>query len=589
MSREHASSTEASPRDDRSNIRLLLAGRYRQLSCLAGTSVVGGLLEAAFLVLLTQIAFTITDTGRDAVEVASVSLTITQAIGLALALIAARVAVGVLTTWQSANLTTSVTKAIRAQLAEAFLHASWETQHDQKPGWLQHLLTAFTAQGSGLVASVTTGVSTSVSLVTLLIAAVWIDAGAALVAIAVLVVLGLVLRPLRARVRRQSSITAHTGMDFATSLNEISQLGMEMHVFNVQPIVEARVRSLVDQNESATRRLSIMQGLLPAIYGGMAYVALVVALAVISMSDSADVGSAGAAMVVMLRSLTYGKSLQTVSADIHAALPFVQQLQEELASYQASAVVDHGAPVDTLGTLALENVSFAYVPGQLVLKNISIEIDPREVVGVIGPSGSGKSTLVQLLLGLRSPTSGRVLADGREVALFSRAEWARKVTFVPQDAHLVAGTISDNIRFYRDDITQAEIEQAARLANLHDDVSGFPEGYDRQVGEGGGQLSGGQQQRLIIARALVEQPEMLVLDEPTSALDVRSESAIRATIEQLRERMTIVIIAHRLSTLNICDRLMVIQDGELVGFDTPELLESSSDFYREALALSGLR
>jgi ABC-type multidrug transport system fused ATPase/permease subunit len=154
---------------------------------------------------------------------------------------------------------------------------------------------------------------------------------------------------------------------------------------------------------------------------------------------------------------------------------------------------------------------------------------------------------------------------------------------------LIAGTVAENIRFFRDDVTQEQIEHASRLANLHDDIAGFADGYDRQVGEQGSHLSGGQQQRLIIARALVEKPDVLILDEPTSALDVRSEHLIRQTLNTLREKMTIIIVAHRLSTLEICDRIMVIQDGELKGLDTPENLEKTNDFYREALILSGMR
>jgi ABC-type multidrug transport system fused ATPase/permease subunit len=194
-----------------------------------------------------------------------------------------------------------------------------------------------------------------------------------------------------------------------------------------------------------------------------------------------------------------------------------------------------------------------------------------------------------VLLGLRDPDKGRVLAGGRDISTFDRAEWARKVTFVPQAAHLIAGTIGDNIRFLRDNVSQVDIERAARLAHLHEDVLGFQEGYERQVGKHGGHLSGGQQQRLCIARALVEQPEVLILDEPTSALDVRSEHLIRNTLQALRDRMTVIVIAHRLSTLSICDRIMVIKDGELKEFDAPSVLEQSSDFYREALALSGMR
>jgi ABC-type multidrug transport system fused ATPase/permease subunit len=154
---------------------------------------------------------------------------------------------------------------------------------------------------------------------------------------------------------------------------------------------------------------------------------------------------------------------------------------------------------------------------------------------------------------------------------------------------LVAGTVADNIRFFRDGITQQQIEHAARLANLHDDVMRWPEGYDREVGERGSHLSGGQQQRLVIARALVEEPDVFILDEPTSSLDVRSEQLIRTTLDSLRDRMTIIIIAHRLSTLDICDRIMVLIDGQLKAFDSPDSLEASNDFYREALVISGMR
>ena len=160
---------------------------------------------------------------------------------------------------------------------------------------------------------------------------------------------------------------------------------------------------------------------------------------------------------------------------------------------------------------------------------------------------------------------------------------------MPQAAHLIAGTISDNIRFLRDGITQAEIERAATLAHLAPDIDGFPHGYDRQVGEQGGQLSGGQQQRLCIARALVERPDVLILDEPTSALDNRSEHLVRETLRTLGDQMTIIIIAHRLSTLDICDRIMVIQQGELKAFDTPENLARTNEFFNEALILSGMK
>ena len=180
-------------------------------------------------------------------------------------------------------------------------------------------------------------------------------------------------------------------------------------------------------------------------------------------------------------------------------------------------------------------------------------------------------------------------ADGRDVRELSLDGWYRHVSFVPQDPALFAGSVADNIRFYRDGIDRAAIERAAKLANLHDEVMAWPTGYDTPVGEQGGQLSGGQRQRLCIARALVDEPDVLVFDEPTSSLDVRSEALIRDAMAGLAPRATVFVIAHRLSTLSICDRIMVLLDGELQGFDAPQRLEASNPFYREALALSGLR
>ena len=196
---------------------------------------------------------------------------------------------------------------------------------------------------------------------------------------------------------------------------------------------------------------------------------------------------------------------------------------------------------------------------------------------------------MQLLLRLREPTTGRILSDAREVHEISLDSWYQHLSFVPQDARLLPGSVRDNIRFYREDADDAAIERAAKLAHIHDDITGWPRGYDTPVGERGGQLSGGQRQRLCIARALVEDPDVIVLDEPTSALDVKSESLMRETMAGLAPRDTIFVIAHRLSTLSICDRIMVILDGELQGFDEPDKLEASNPFYREALRLSGIR
>jgi len=162
------------------------------------------------------------------------------------------------------------------------------------------------------------------------------------------------------------------------------------------------------------------------------------------------------------------------------------------------------------------------------------------------------------------------------------------VAFVAQDANLVTGTVEENIRFFREGISDEALRESTARANILSDLEALPEGFQTHLGERGSRLSGGQRQRLSLARALAGNPELLVLDEPTSALDGRSEALIRDTLGTLRGRVTVVIIAHRMSTLDICDRIMVIEGGCLTALGTPAELARDSEFYRKAMATAGI-
>jgi ABC-type multidrug transport system fused ATPase/permease subunit len=556
---------------------------------MASAAFLGGLAEALFLITVTRAAFAITG-GKDRVGVVSNwFLSVDHALLLALGLVVLRLAMAGFASWHSARLTSSVVARVRGRLATAFLDASWEVQQGQRGGSLQELLTTYSNQASFLMGAFSQGVLATANLVALLGMAVAVDPLGALVLVGSVAVLGLLLRPLRATVRRRAREATTAGMEFATSINEVSDLGLELHVFHVQRQVETRVSDHISRARERTVRLQFVSGLTAPIYTGLAYLALLGALALVAASNTTSLTSLGASMLVMLRSLSYGQALQGAHTNVSASAPAIEELQRQLGVFERGRRRDGGRRLDAVGEVTADGISFAYPGGPYVLRDISFVIRSHEVVGIVGPSGGGKSTLVELLLGLRDPDQGHVLLDGAEVGDFDKADLARRITFVPQAAHLIAGSVADNIRFLRDGVTQADVERAARLAHVHEDICGFAEGYEHPVGERGGHLSGGQQQRLCIARALVEHPDVLILDEPTSALDVRSEHLVRTTLLGLRERMTVIVIAHRLSTLDICDRIMVIQSGEMRGFDTPDNLERSSEFYREALVLSGLR
>lgn len=573
----------------RTALHAMLAGNYVLLSVLALVSFAGGLLEAVFLVLVTKMAFSLIE-GADALQLGwGPEIGQSTAVILALVLVIARIGLGLGASALSARLASGIIAHVRTELAGAFLSASWPLQQQERGGQLQDLLTTFTQQGSHLVASVTTSITAGFSIVAFLAMAFAVNPLGAIFVIAFIAVLGLLFRPLRAAIRRRAGRFQSASLDFATSLNEISQLGLELHVFEVQDEVEHQLEGLITHTASSERKVRFAQGSLPPLYTGLAYLSLIAVVGFVAGSHTSNLTALGSVLLVMLRSLTYAQSLQTSVATIALSVPFVERLQHQLALYRADRQDRDGAALAHIGVLKVDDVSYSYVEGQPVLRHVAFSIQPSEIVGIVGPSGSGKSTLVELMLGLRQPDKGRITSNGRVIAEYATSDWARKITFVPQRAHLIAGSVADNIRFYRPDVSSDDIERAAGLAHIREEIERFPEGFERELGAASGRLSGGQEQRICIARALVEQPDILILDEPTSSLDVHSENLIRQTLLELKERMTVIIIAHRLSTLDICDRIMVIQGGELRGFDTPERLERSSTFFREALELSGLR
>jgi ABC-type multidrug transport system fused ATPase/permease subunit len=236
-------------------------------------------------------------------------------------------------------------------------------------------------------------------------------------------------------------------------------------------------------------------------------------------------------------------------------------------------------------SITFTGVSFAYVPDRPVLRDISFAVAGGETIGIIGPSGAGKSTMVQLLLRLRAPSAGTYLVNGFPADSFTLEDWHAKVAYVPQDPKLLHASVADNIRYFRD-LSDAAVERAARLARIHDDIASWPATYETIVGPRADAVSGGQQQRICIARALAASPEVLVLDEPTSALDPRSESLLQDSLVSVKQALTLFIIAHRMSTLDICDRVMVLSDGRVEAFDTATRLGEQNAYYRFAADLA---
>ena len=230
--------------------------------------------------------------------------------------------------------------------------------------------------------------------------------------------------------------------------------------------------------------------------------------------------------------------------------------------------------------ITLDRVSFSYDANDgVTLHDISLSIKPYQMVAFVGPSGAGKSTLIDLLAGLRRDYDGHIQVDGHELRDLDITSWRHRLGYVTQDVILFDDTLGNNLTYTRSDASDADIARALQLAQLTDVVAAMPEGLETPLGEGGVRLSGGQRQRLALARALIGRPDILLLDEATSALDSESESLIQSAIENIRNELTVIVIAHRLSTVRPADIIHVMDKGRIVesgGYD--ELLARQGRF-----------
>ncbi|MDF5729572.1 MAG: ABC transporter ATP-binding protein [Rhizonema sp. PD38] len=216
-----------------------------------------------------------------------------------------------------------------------------------------------------------------------------------------------------------------------------------------------------------------------------------------------------------------------------------------------------------IGKVEFENVSFGYIPNQLALNKVNFHAKPGQMIALVGATGAGKSTIINLILRFYDVLSGTITVDGIDIRGVTQASLRRQIGVVLQDTILLSGTVAENIAFGRKDATQAEIEEAAQIANVHEFITSLPQGYATRLGEQGTNLSQGQQQLLSIARAVLINPRILILDEATSSIDTRTEALVQEALARLLKDRTSFVIAHRLSTVTNADLVLVVEQGKI--------------------------
>ncbi len=572
----------------RGRLVLLIGDRRRSIVALAFCSSASALAESAILVLIAEIA----------TSAAKGSTSTNSKLGflhlhakpdtlflVAFALTLVRVGLQVPLATLPARIAADVQSRLRRELFGTFTRASWAVQSSDREGHFQETMTGQVAQGTGAAMQSMQLVISSFTFVTLLLSAIALNAVAAVVIFAAATLLFACLRPLNTLAVRYARELSRAQLEYAGGISEAGRLAEETHVFGVGGAQRDRIDRMIAKAQKLFYRSGLVMRLAPSLYSSAVLVILVGGLFVLYQEGAAHFASLGAVILIIVRAGNYGQAAQGSYQGLRTSIPFIDRLQASARRYSENTPPAGSLPLDVVRSVAFESVSFAYQPERPVLKEISFDVAAGEAVGVIGPSGAGKSTLIQILLQLREPDEGRYLVNDLPVAEVSRHDWYQRVSYVPQQPRLLHASVADNIRYLRD-LDHEQVERAAKLARIHEDIISWPLGYETVVGPRVDAVSGGQQQRICLARALAGRPEVLVLDEPTSALDPNSERLIQASLSSLRHELTLFIIAHRMSTLDICDRVMVISDGRLVAFDSPDLLLTNNDYYRSASLLA---
>lgn len=338
--------------------------------------------------------------------------------------------------------------------------------------------------------------------------------------------------------------------------------------FTMEGELRGKVDAIVERAENRANRiarLSERTAPMTETFAGLAISSVLAYSAFRAIYNDVPPGAFFAFVVALLMAYDPARRLARLQVSMERAAVNARMVYEILDTVPHQRDKPDAKPIDFKdATVELRDVRFRYANGDEILKGVSFVAEGGKTTALVGPSGAGKSTVISLVPRFYDPTAGQILIDGQDIADVTKQSLRSGIAYVSQQPYLFEGSIRDNIRYGRPEATDAEIEEAARLAYAHDFILTQPQGYDTPVGENGVTMSGGQRQRLSIARALVRNAPLLLLDEATSSLDTESEAAVQKALDEAMHGRTVIVIAHRLSTVVNADKIIVMKDGLVV-------------------------
>jgi len=461
------------------------------------------------------------------------------------------------------------------------LLSSWAFSLKQKLGTMHNTLVRDIQQSGSLLSSVAQIIQSFSGFLMYLLVAINISPTMTLYTLVGGAVLLFFLRPFLRRTQHIGEQSAKVEKQFAQFLTE--------HIIGMKSIKASGVeRSAISYGSAhirLLRHLSIQQALMRSasnsFFQPISIVLVVVLYVLTYQTPEFSIISFAASLYLIQKIFTYLESGQNALQMVNELVPYAQNIaasKHTLDLHRESSSGD--APFVFKKEIVFKDISFSYDDNKMILKDIDFPIRAGETIGLIGPSGAGKTSVVDLLLRLFKPNKGSILLDGIPSESITLSEWRQHIGYVSQDVFLLNNTIEENIRFYNKELTIEKIKNAAKQANIYDFIIGLPEGFKTITGDRGVMLSGGQRQRIALARALAGNPSLLLLDEATSALDHESEKLIHESIHSLRGKVTVIIVAHRPSTVAEADTIFVLNNGHIVERGTPqELLQNKESYF----------
>ena len=468
----------------------------------------------------------------------------------------------------------------RTEIFRRFAKADWPYLSEQKIGYASTTLMSEVYTSANILSGISNIIIVITSFIAYAFVAFKLSATITLTTLVVGILIFFGFKPLFYKIRKLSESYSDLVREVTHHINQ-HEIGTKIaKALSVEENVIQKASRYFDQLREGRNRV-MLYSLLPNSFIEPLGLVLISAIFLFSYSrPSFNLASFVAIVYLIQKMFIFLQSTQARLNTINESLPYLSRVTDYkkiLAEHSEQSL--SSTPFTFKHDLKFKNVTFGYGTGEEVFLKANFVLKKGGVFGLIGPSGSGKTTIVDLLLRLFLPKEGEILIDGVNIQKVNLHSWRKNVGYVSQDVFLLNDTVENNIRFYDDKITNQEIVQAAKIARIYDFVQELPDKFSTLVGERGLKLSVGQRQRIALARVLARKPELLILDEATSALDNESEVLIQKAIEGLKGSVTVIIIAHRLSTVMNSDEIFTIADGCIVEHGSPEELIKNKDSY----------